>query len=84
MAQTPGTTKPYTSLTEKEQKSEEAKAMLSNEMRTDSQAPPQAKSLVTQAGSEVRVLRGPEFAAPPSSGSQSEAFSGHMKAPLIV
>lgn len=69
MAQTPGTTKPYTSLREKEQKSEEAKAMLSNEMRTDSQVPPQAKSRVTQAGSEVRVLRGPEFAAPPSGGS---------------
>ena len=36
MAQTPGTTKRYTSLTEKEQRSEEPKAMLSNEMRPDS------------------------------------------------
>lgn len=84
MAQTPGAPKPYTSLTQKEQKSEEAKAMLSNEMRPDSQAPPQAKSRVTQASSEVRVLRGPEFAALPSGGSRSEAFSGHVKAPLTV
>ena len=84
MAQTPGTTKRYPGLTEKEQRSEEPKAMLSNEMRPDSQAPPQAKSLVTQAGSEVRVRRGPEFAALPSGGSRSEAFSGHGKAPLTV
>lgn len=84
MAQTPGTTKCYTSLTEKEQRSKEAKAILSNEMRPDSQALPQAKSLVRQAGSEVRVLRGPEFAALPSGGSRSEAFSGHVKAPLTI